>query len=57
MLGAGERNRNKKPGTFGLTSGSNFSLCLVQICRRYFRRNISVKGMILNNAIVEQWPQ
>ena len=47
----------KNRGTFGLTSASNFSLCLVQICRRYFRRNISVKGMILNNAIVEQWPQ
>ena len=54
--GLGERNRNKS-GTFYLTSGSNLSLCLVQICRRYFRQNISVKGMILNNAIVEHWPQ
>ena len=40
-----------------LTSGSNLSRCLVQICRRYFRRNISVKGMIPDNAIVEHWPQ
>ena len=48
-----EKETAIKNDTFGLTSGSNLSLCLVQNCRRYFRQNISVKGSLT----MPLWPQ